>query len=87
MPARLLQSPAHHIRHLVSGTSTIFTDQMPSVNVYRKVHSMLASKFATVYHLVSQVSGMKCTVSSTIKKTLGYTFYPVDEFFVFKNDS
>ena len=47
---------------------------------------MLASKFATVYHLVSQVSGeWKGTVSSSIQKTLGYTFYTVDEFFMVHN--
>jgi len=58
MPGILLHFPGHHIRHLVSGTSTIFTDQVPTVNVCRKAHCMWASKFATVCHLVWQGSGM-----------------------------
>jgi len=31
---------------------TIFIEQMPPYLVFKKVHSMLASEFSTVYHAV-----------------------------------
>jgi hypothetical protein len=33
-------------------TSTIFIDQLPTTHVFRKVHTILASKFSTLYHLI-----------------------------------
>jgi hypothetical protein len=44
---------------LIQRTNTIYTDQMPTFHVFRKVHSMLASELSTVYRVVSQVLGMK----------------------------
>jgi len=39
--------------------STIYTGQMPTFHVFRKVHSVLESELSTVYRVVSQVLGMK----------------------------
>jgi len=43
---------------LIQGISRIFLDQMPTYLVFKKVHSMLAYKFSTVYHLMWQSSRM-----------------------------
>jgi len=40
------------VRNINTGTSTLFTDQMPTCLVFKKVHFMLASKFSTEYRLV-----------------------------------
>jgi len=37
---------------LIPRISITFIDQMPTYLVFKKVHSMLAQKFSTVYHLV-----------------------------------
>jgi len=37
---------------LVQGISIILIDQMPAYLVFKKVHSVEAKKFSTVYHLV-----------------------------------
>jgi len=42
---------------LIQGIS--ITDQMPTFHVFRKVHTMLASEFSTVYHVASKVLRMK----------------------------
>jgi len=39
---------------LIQGISVIFTDQMQTYVVYKKVHFMLASKFPAVCHPVRQ---------------------------------
>jgi hypothetical protein len=44
---------------LIQVISTIFTDQMLAFNVFREVDSMLASKFLTLYNLISEVLRMK----------------------------
>ena len=44
---------------LIQGISIIFTDQMPTSFVFRKVYSIRASKFSTVYDLEWQSSQMK----------------------------
>jgi hypothetical protein len=38
---------------------TIFIEQMPTYLVFKKVHSMLASEYSTVYHAVLQALMMK----------------------------
>jgi len=43
---------------LIQGIHITFTDQMPNYLVFRKVHSVLAKKFSTVYHLLWQSSRM-----------------------------
>jgi len=37
---------------LIQGISTILIDQISTYLVFKKVHSLLASKFSTVYQLV-----------------------------------
>jgi hypothetical protein len=37
---------------LIQGTNTIFIDQVPTLHVFGKVHSVLASKFSAVYSVV-----------------------------------
>jgi hypothetical protein len=49
----------HQYTVLIQGISTIFIDQLPTYHAFRKVHSSLASEFSTVYHVVSQILGMK----------------------------
>jgi len=34
----------------IQGISIIFIDQMPTYLVFKKVHSILASNYSTVYH-------------------------------------
>jgi hypothetical protein len=41
---------------LIQEISIIFIDQMTTYLVFKKAHSLLASKFPTVYHLVRQSS-------------------------------
>jgi hypothetical protein len=70
---------------IVQGISTTFTDHMPTFHVFRKVHSMLAS---TVYHLVSQVLGMKRHSLKQHQDDIStHSFYPVHEFVIYKNNS
>jgi hypothetical protein len=38
---------------LLKGISTVFTDQLSTFRVFRKMHSTLASKFATVTWLIT----------------------------------
>jgi hypothetical protein len=40
---------------LIQGIRTIFIDHVPAFHVFRRMHSVLASKFSAVYHLVSRV--------------------------------
>jgi hypothetical protein len=40
---------------LTEGTSNIFPDQTSTPHTFRKVHIMLASKFSTIYNLVSKI--------------------------------
>jgi len=35
---------------LTLGIGTIFTDQLPTFHVFKKVHTMLASKFSAGYY-------------------------------------
>jgi hypothetical protein len=44
---------------LIEGTRTIFTDQLPTYLVLRKVNSFLASEFSAVYHVFSQIVRME----------------------------
>jgi len=44
---------------LIQGLSTIFVDQLSACHVFRKVHSVLASKFSIFYHIVLLVLEMK----------------------------
>jgi hypothetical protein len=44
---------------LIQGLSTISKAQMPTLHVFRKEHSLLASDFSTFCHLVSLVVGLK----------------------------
>jgi len=39
---------------ILQGISIIFIDQMPTYLVFKKVHSVLASNYSTVYHIVQQ---------------------------------
>ena len=49
----------HMYTELIQRMSTIYTDQMPTFHIFRKVHSKLASELSTVYGVISQVLGMK----------------------------
>jgi len=42
----------HLYTMLIQGLSITFIDQMPTYLVFKKVHSMLAQKVSTIYHLV-----------------------------------
>lgn len=44
---------------LVQGLSTIFVDQLSACHVFRKVHSVLASKLSAFYRIVFLVLEMK----------------------------
>jgi hypothetical protein len=44
---------------LIQGISTIFINQLPTCDAFRKVHSILASEFSLVYHIASQILRMK----------------------------
>ena len=44
---------------LIQGLSTIFVDQLSACHVFRKVHSVLASKFSAFYHIALLVLEMK----------------------------
>jgi hypothetical protein len=45
----------HQYTVLIQGINTIFIDQLPTYHAFRKVHSILASEFSIVYHIVSQI--------------------------------
>jgi hypothetical protein len=47
------------VHSIIQGISTIFIDQLPTYHALRKVHSILASEFSAVYHVVSQILRMK----------------------------
>jgi hypothetical protein len=59
---------------------TIFTDQMPTYLVFKKVHCMMASGFTIVYRVVSQVLRMKMqNFKVALKRYLNtHSFYSVD---------
>jgi hypothetical protein len=49
----------HQYAVLIQGISTVFIHQLPTYHAFRKVRSILASEFSTVYHAVSQILRMK----------------------------
>jgi hypothetical protein len=55
----ILQVSLYKVLIFLTGISTVFLDQMPIFRVFRRVPSMPVSQFSTVYHLASQVLGMK----------------------------
>jgi len=44
---------------LIQRLSTIFIDQLSACHVFRKVHSVLASKFSAFYHIILLALEMK----------------------------
>lgn len=88
-------SPFTYIRHqiqihlcavLIQGISTIFTDQMPTFHVFRKVHSVLESEFLTVYHLVSSLKKEKAQLKVALRRYLNTGLvYSVDKFIMCKD--
>jgi hypothetical protein len=55
--------------------------------VFRKVHSILASEFSTVYHVVSNLKNEKVQSEVALKMNLNiHSFYSVDEFVVCTDD-
>jgi len=73
---------------LLQVINTIFIEQMPTYLIFRKGHFMLASKFSTVYHAVRQSLRIKkAKFKAALRKDLNtHSFYPVDEFFMCKDD-
>jgi len=53
-----------------------------SLSCFQKVHSMLAQKFSTVYHLVWQSSRMTDKIESSLKKIPTYTILSLCRWFI-----
>jgi hypothetical protein len=54
---------------------------------FKRVHSVMASKFSTIYHLVSKVLWMRKHNLNRLKTYLNtHSFYSVDELLLSKND-
>jgi hypothetical protein len=49
----------HQYTVLIQGISNIIIDQLPTYHAFGKLHSVLASEFSTVYHIVSQILRMR----------------------------
>jgi hypothetical protein len=74
--------------NVIQGIGTIITDQLPTFHVFKKVHTILASKYSTVYHQVSKVMNKKAQFKVAQRRYLNtHFFYSVDEFLMFLNES
>jgi hypothetical protein len=67
--------PVHLYTTFTQGTSIVFIHQNPTNLFLKNVHSKLASKFSTLYHLVWQYLRRKSKIQSSMKKILNYTLH------------
>jgi hypothetical protein len=71
----------------IQGINTIFTDQMPTHLVFRKIHFLLPSKFSEFCNILTILNNEKSKFIVALRKYLNTdSFYSVVEFFICKDD-
>jgi hypothetical protein len=73
---------------LTLGIETIFMGQLPTFHVFKKVHTMFASKSLTLPSNLRCLINKKAQFKVALKRYLNiHCFYSVEEFLMFRNDS